>query len=164
VKILALDFGTRTGWALWNGQRRESGVQVFDVKRGESPGMRYLRFNRWLEEFTGNTEEHGPDLIVYEQVLGRFAHGGAQTEIATGFATRVMEFCSRLNKQHTAVYASTLKKWATGKGNSKKPEMIRAAIERFGREADDLDDNEADAICLLEFAKAELVPMGVPHV
>jgi hypothetical protein len=33
--ILAVDLGTRTGWALWDGARTESGVQVFDLKRGE---------------------------------------------------------------------------------------------------------------------------------
>ena len=38
--ILALDLGTRTGWALAEHGRVESGVHVFDVQRGESPGMR----------------------------------------------------------------------------------------------------------------------------
>jgi len=84
MKILALDLGTKTGWALAENDRTESGVQVFDVRRGESPGMRYLRFNRWLEELTGATPK--PDLIAYEQPHHR---GGAATEIAAGFSTRV---------------------------------------------------------------------------
>jgi hypothetical protein len=40
MAILALDLGTRTGWAPAEHGRVESGVQVFDVRRGESPGMR----------------------------------------------------------------------------------------------------------------------------
>lgn len=41
MNILALDMATKTGWATNAG--RTSGVQTFDVKRGESPGMRFLR-------------------------------------------------------------------------------------------------------------------------
>ena len=97
MSLLALDLGTHTGWALamptFPGsvelRLRESGVQVFDVKRGESPGMRYLRFRRWLEDVL-------PDdcsLIVYEQVHHR---GGAATEVSAGFSTRVQELCAML--------------------------------------------------------------------
>jgi Holliday junction resolvasome RuvABC endonuclease subunit len=38
---------------------------------------------------------------------------------------------------------SSLKKWATGKGNAGKDEMLAAAIRRFGFEG--YDNNEADA-------------------
>lgn len=37
-KLLALDLGTHTGWAILSGAKPDSGVQVFDVRRGESPG------------------------------------------------------------------------------------------------------------------------------
>src|SRR5437016_860972 len=87
--ILALDLGTRTGYAIRENGRVESGVQVFDVKRGESPGMRYLRFNRWLDDVcrAGLDAVFGRDglavgLIVYEQTHHR---GGAATEVAAGF-------------------------------------------------------------------------------
>jgi hypothetical protein len=60
MNILALDLGTRTGWAMAENGRTKSGVQLFDVKRGESPGMRYLRFNRWLEDMAAG--ERKPDL------------------------------------------------------------------------------------------------------
>jgi hypothetical protein len=48
MKVLALDLATKSGWATNVG--RQSGVQTFDVKRGESPGMRFLRCRAWLGE------------------------------------------------------------------------------------------------------------------
>ena len=148
--ILALDLGTNCGWAVDAKGCVESGVQLFDVKRGESPGMRYLRFNSWLKEF----QSWHLELIVYEQTLARFAKGGSQSEIAAGFATRVQEFCAKNSIEHTAVHGSTLKKFATGHGNSKKPDMILAAQKlKAGVE----NDNESDALWLLEFAKRTMV-------
>jgi hypothetical protein len=176
-----LDLGTRTGWALLENGRIESGVQVFDVKRGESPGMRYLRFTRWLEEMcwrptqgknpalvtVGLVYSDGtvrppsvPSLIVYEQTHQR---GGAATEVAAGFATRVQEHCARITSEHpsvsiehAAVHSATLKKYATGKGNAKKPDMLRAAQTKLLYEG--TDDNEADALWLLHYAQNEVAP------
>lgn len=44
---LALDLGKKTGWATFTGGKF-SGEQNFLLKRGESAGMLYLRFRRWL--------------------------------------------------------------------------------------------------------------------
>lgn len=162
MRILALDLGTKTGWVLSTGPV-EHGIQIFDVKRGESPGMRYLRFNRWLEDLVLTTIlNHGKkkepvigsrvDLIVYEQTHHR---GGAATEVAAGFATRVQEFCARYGIHHAAVHSATLKKFATGKGNAKKPAMIEAARKKLGYQGK--SDDEADALWLLEYARRELV-------
>ena len=55
MRILALDLATRTGWA-WGNVYKDgpftphSGVEDFSVRRGESPGMRFLRFDAWLSE------------------------------------------------------------------------------------------------------------------
>jgi len=159
VNVLALDLGTRTGWALCEGGRIESGVQVFDVKRGESPGMRYVRFNRWLAGmYVGGPSS--PDIVVYEQTHNR---GGAATEVAAGFATRVQEWAATYGVQHAAVHSATLKKFTTGSGRGQKDAMHSAALahgwlahDRLG----DWDDNRVDAICLLHYALAEIVPAG----
>lgn len=283
--ILALDLGTRTGYAIRENGRVESGVQVFDVKRGESPGMRYRRFTVWLTDmlttslgggdnelerawgagfFDGEgyigcspngcqyTKKDGtvsaydtkglgiginqagsPELlqrfraavgdlgvvngpyidsrfedareywhhavssldrcrdvvaaiwpwlgsrkreqaeaaigeklvnlkrppslrsnwlIVYEAPHHR---GGAATEVAAGFATRVQEIAARFSLDHTAVHTATLKKRTTGKGNAKKPEMLAAVRERFGYQG--VDEDEADALALLAYASTELL-------
>jgi Holliday junction resolvasome RuvABC endonuclease subunit len=49
--------------------------------------------------------------------------------------------------------ASEIKKFATGKGNANKPEMIAAAVE-LGYNPQ--DDNEADAIHLFRLATKDL--------
>ena len=162
MMVLALDLGVRTGWALSNGGSRvESGVQTFDLKRGESPGMRYIRFNRWLSEClplrsTATLEEKMADdaLLVYELAHHR---GGAATELHLGLATRVQEFCARRGYQHSGVHSARLKKWVTGHGNADKDMMqtVTAARWPIGREF--LSDDEADAVALLAYALAELV-------
>jgi len=153
MNILALDPGTRTGWALSEHGRIESGTDVFDVKRGESPGTRYLRFNRWLDAMV-LVENVGPPrvaTIVYEQTHHR---GGAATEIAAGFATRIQEFCAWHGLEHAAVHSATLKKFTTGRGNAKKPEMLEAVARRW-RRVD--SDDEADAVALLYWSLENLV-------
>jgi Holliday junction resolvasome RuvABC endonuclease subunit len=163
--ILALDLGTRTGWASWDGTRRESGVQVFDVKRGESPGMRFVRFNRWLGELltrpsygiVGHVPVNHFDLVVYEAAHHR---GGAATEVCVGMVTRVLEACALRGIEHASVHSATLKKFATSNGRASKEEMLKAVNERFCGSlyrGPVSDDNEADAIALLEYAKAEIV-------
>jgi Holliday junction resolvasome RuvABC endonuclease subunit len=165
VKVLALDLATRTGWALWDGERMESGVQVFDVRRGESPGMRYLRFNAWLgqmaERLEGQRPDYLGDVIAYEQTVPANTKFSSATtrEIAAGFSTRVQEKCAAWGIQHFAIYPSSLKKFTTGNGRSKKPEMVAAVSARWKAVK---DDNEADAIALLHYALAELVT-GAPE-
>mgnify|MGYP001594289900 CR=1 FL=1 len=161
VNVLALDLGSKTGWALVESGRIESGVQVFDVKRGESPGMRYVRFRRWLGEqglsFGNKVFVPRVELIVYEQVHHR---GGAATEVASGFSTRVQEFCAEHGIEHAAIHSATLKKFATGKGNADKGEMFHAAVAKGWLSVADpatRDDNEVDALCLLRYALAEII-------
>ena len=156
MNLLALDLATRTGWALRENGRLESGVETFDVKRGESAGMRYVKFNRWLEglitpESCSFLARVG--LVVYEQPF--VMRSGPAAEIALGFATRVQEFCARYGLEHTTVNGMTLKKWTTGKGNADKPAMLEAVARRWRR----VDDhNEADAVALLHYALEEIVP------
>lgn len=160
MNLLALDLATHTGWASWTGEDPargragilESGVQVCDVKRGESPGMRYLRFRRWLEDLANLIS---PELVVYEQPF--VMRSGAAAEISLGFATRVQELCALRAIDHQPINGSQLKKWTTGRGNAKKPEMVAAVSRRWKLVT---DDNEADAIALLQYARAELVPAG----
>jgi len=158
VNVLALDLATHCGWALCEDATTESGVQVFDVKRGESPGMRYVRFNRWLQTIVPAVENgHRVGLIVYEQTVPFTAKFGGATarELAAGFSTRVQEFCALRAIEHATVYPSTLKKWTTGRGNADKDAMLQAVARRWRPVT---DHNEADAIALLHYALAEILP------
>jgi hypothetical protein len=167
VNILALDLGTNTGWALLDAGRIASGVQCFDVRRGESPGMRFLRLRRWLDEVA----PHGArpslrwpalDLIVYEAPHHR---GGAPTMVGVGFATEVLAWCALHDVPHTAVHSGTLKKFATGKGNAGKGSVMKAVRMKGWADhvREELDDNHADALALLHYAQAELLPRGGPQ-
>ena len=150
MNILALDTATKTGWATNSGNC--SGVQTFDVKRGESPGMRFLRCRAWLAEMLKLLGSI--DVIVYEQAHHR---GGAATACCVGLVSTVQAFAAEHGVELMPVHTAELKKWATGKGNAGKPEMIKAA-KALGWSP--VDDNEADAALLLEYAIDALMPKG----
>ncbi len=149
--ILALDLATATGWAAVRDGRIESGVQHFDLKRGESAGMRFIRFNAWLAEVLDALR---PELVVYEQAHHR---GGAATELAVGLVTRVLEATAARGIDPAPVHSSTLKKHATGSGTAKKPAMIARATALYPDVAV-VDDNHADALLLLRYALDVFVP------
>jgi len=148
VKILTLDMATKTGWAT-NIHGRRAGVIEFALKRGESPGMRFLRCRAWLNELhkllSGKI-----GVIVYEQAHHR---GGAATAVCVGLVTEVQAFAAEHNIELMPVHTATLKKFATGNGRASKAEMIQAAREKSWNVQ---DDNEADAVLLLEYALSEL--------
>jgi len=142
MRILALDVGTKCGWAALT-ERIESGVQRFDLLRGESSGIRFLKFNHWLNTMFALVK---PDLVVYEQAHHR---GGYATELAVGMTTRIMETCARESVDYASVHSATLKKWATGSGRADKIAMMKRASELAGREIE--SDDEADAYLLLQY-------------
>lgn len=143
MKILAIDQATKTGYAvIEHGTVVESGVwQLADNKRsGESRGMRYIRFEKCLEDVQAR---HGFDLVVHEQTLLR---GGAATEIANGLKALVLKFAARHGVEATCVHTSELKRFATGNGKADKAEMIDACV-RMSMVLPE-DDNEADAVLI----------------
>lgn len=65
---VALDLGTRTGWAVGNARpfapgRVVSGVPSFTSSRFYGGGMRFLRFRRWLAEVLA-----GAGVVYFEEV------------------------------------------------------------------------------------------------
>jgi Holliday junction resolvasome RuvABC endonuclease subunit len=149
MRILALDFGCKTGWASLTSGFVESGVQEFNLERGESPGMRFLRFNVWLDRMIQIVQ---PKIVVYERAHHR---GGWATELLIGMITRLQEKCAAERVEYSPVHSSTLKKFATGSGRSDKTQMIKACIKRFPGNPP-IDDNEADALLLLAYAREKL--------
>ena len=149
MKILALDLATTTGWAFLRGDQYsyESGTMTLDLKRGESPGMRFVRFNKWLKEML---DDHTPELVIYEQAHHR---GGAATELCVGLVTRVQEACSERSINYQKLHSNTLKKFATGSGRASKDDMLARAREHWGWNIE--DHNQADALWLMEWAKKE---------
>lgn len=164
TRILALDCATATGWAVQFDGAMESGVQRFDLKRGESPGMRFIRFRQWLNELMERTR---PELVVYERPE-RF-RSGAAVDVCVGMTTRVQEIAAQRGVEYCPVGPTTVKKHATGNGNADKDAMIVAAAEWMGQHIEDWlaalkepgRDNEADAICILAWALAGM-PENAP--
>ncbi len=145
--ILGLDCATKTGFCLWHqGKVYESGVMDFSKRRGESNGLMFLRFRHWLN---GILTTNKIRLVTYELAHMR---GGAATEISANLTGRVQELCTEHGIQYASVHSATLKKFATGKGNADKADMILTAQKfKLGVTSDD----ESDAIHLAHFASEE---------
>jgi len=147
--ILALDLGTTTGWALeLYGDLWRSGSESFKESQFEGGGMRFLRFSRFLIEL--HKGQHVTE-CYFEEV--RRHKGTAAAQIYGGFLASLTKWCEQNKIPYQGVSVKTIKKHATGNGNAKKPAMIAAAK---AHKIDVADDNEADAICLLDYALSEL--------
>lgn len=135
MNILALDIATKTGWKT----KEASGVWDFTPKRGESIGMRVVRFKAKIREMI---ELVKPDLIVYELPAGLHK---SSIMVASQMIGILMSECEDHNINYANESSKEIKKFATGNGNAGKPLMIKAARD-LG--FDPKDDNEADAIHL----------------
>lgn len=146
MKILALDLGTSTGWAMQTEQKTViGGTQSFKPGRFDGGGMRYLKFTNWLNEMHRLMD--GIQAVYFEEVR---RHMGVDAAHAYGgFLAHLTAWCEYHKIPYSGVPVGTIKKHATGKGNAGKDEMIAAARKR-GFEPQ--DDNHADAIAILDWA------------
>ena len=79
LSILALDLGSTTGWAIRNDRCRIlHGTAEFRPTRFEGGGMRYLRFERWLDET--RKIAGGIDAVYFEEVR---RHAGTDAAMST---------------------------------------------------------------------------------
>ena len=152
--VLALDLGTTTGWALCCADGAiVSGAQSFKPARFEGGGMRYLRFRSWLAEVQAGAG--GIGTVYFEEVR---RHAGVEAAHAyCGFLATLTAWCEHNAIPYSGVPVGTIKKHATGKGNADKAAMV-AAMRALGFEP--ADDNEADALALLRFARVQFRTTG----
>ena len=109
--------------------------------------MRFVRLRNYLIKVC-----EGVDLVVYEEVR---AHRGTDAaQIYGGIIAIISEHCELKEIPYQGVPVGTIKKFATGKGNSNKEAMLAAARERWP-ELNIVDDNQADALFLLAWANEE---------
>jgi Holliday junction resolvasome RuvABC endonuclease subunit len=152
MTILALDLGTKTGWALLdNTGQITSGTIAFTPKRFEGGGMRYLRFKQWLTELKNASGDI--NTVCFEEVRRHLGVDAAHC--FGGFLATLTAWCEHHNIPYTGTPVGTIKKSACGKGNASKDEMI-AAAKALGHNPG--DDNEADALCLLHLAIKQYAP------
>lgn len=142
--ILALDLGTRCGWAAVFERQILSGVAEFRPGRFEGGGMRYLRFRTFLGECAARTS--GLRAVFFEEVR---AHAGTDAaQIYGGLLATLTAWCESIKVPYRGVPVATIKRHVTGKGNADKKAVI-GAVRRLG--FDPIDDNEADALALLRW-------------
>ena len=144
--VLALDLGTHTGWAVRQCDGSiVSGTQHFTPSRFEGGGMRFLRFKHWLTETKRASETI--DAVFFEEVR---RHVGVDAAHAYGgFLAHLTAWCEHHSIPYRGVPVATIKKHATGKGNADKDAVIAAMRNKGFSSA---DDNEADALALLDWA------------
>ncbi len=142
--ILAIDLGTKTGWALSKEGEITSGSVSFEVTKFNGTGLRFISFRNWLFDMV---KKHNVDVVVFEMVyrhLGTFA-----AHVYGGFLSQLQVVCEELNIPYQGYGVKEIKKHMTGNGNATKDDMIRAT-EALGFRP--IDDNEADGIAILKLA------------
>lgn len=143
MTILALDLGSKLGWALQCAPDDIlHGTIEFKNSRFEGGGMRWLRFRKWLQTLH---DQYGQlEAIYFEEVR---AHRGVNAAHAYGgFLAHLTAWCEKRKIPYLGIPVGTIKIHATGKGNSGKLTVI-AAMKAKGFEPE--TDNDADALALL---------------
>jgi crossover junction endodeoxyribonuclease RuvC len=144
--ILCIDLGTQMGWAMDSGTSITSGTLSLASRRFEGGGMRFLRFQKWLDETRGLVDKI--DAVYFEEV---HRHAGTDAaHIYGGLMATLTAWCEERKIPYQGISVGTIKKHATGKGNAGKPEMIAAAIAKGHKPK---DDNEADALAIAYCAR-----------
>nr|CRH06598.1 Putative bacteriophage-related protein [Candidatus Magnetococcus massalia] len=142
--ILALDLGSQMGWAL---QRPDgeisSGSISFKPGRFEGGGMGWVRFADWLDQMHFS---HTINQISFELVRGHT--GTLASQVYGGFLAYLTGWAEKNGVPYQGIPVGTIKKFATGKGNASKAQVIHA-MKRLGHDPE--DDNAADALALLHY-------------
>lgn len=155
MNLLFLDVSTKTGWAAYIDDATrpsyvEVGKEVFETKRGESNGMRFLKFRTWLDKITDIVK---PQVVGYEMAHYR---GGAATELCVGLITRVQEVAAHKEIEYVGVHSATLKKFITGSGRGDKSKVIEAVKKLYPDiKAAHEDHDIADALSGMTWLKNE---------
>lgn len=147
MRTLALDLATHTGYA-YRSDALRFGTWNFSGAWKNRPGMRFLAFQAKLDALVST---YRFDHVVYEHV--RFSSDTVADVIWHGFLAAMQMWCDRREIPYSGVAVATLKKFATGNGRAKKPEIVAAAKARGWNVA---DDNQADAVWLLDYARTKL--------
>lgn len=145
MTILAIDLGTRTGWARRSNGVTVSGVEKFEAGRHCSAGMRGVNFENWLNRILQ------PGMVVYYEEVRRHM-GTDAAHVYGGFHMLLAKACEARGIPYEGVPVGVIKKHWTGKGNADKKAMMAEAERRGLKPA---DDNEADALALLDYALSQ---------
>ena len=105
----------------------------------------------------------GPKLLQFGSVADHFFRAGKLVCVGVlglvchaygGFLASLTAWCEEHSIPYEGVPVGTIKKFITGKGNAGKAAVI-AAVKALGHLPE--DDNEADALALLHFAREQMI-------
>lgn len=147
MNILSLDIATNTGWKT----KTASGTWNFKPNRGESEGMRVVRFKARVREIISL---EAITIVSYERPAGMHK---SSIMVASEMVGVLKDLCIEMKVELSCYSAPEIKKFATGKGNANKEAMIQAA---FDKGYNPKDDNEADAIHLYNLTCHDLKIAG----
>jgi len=146
-RALALDLGTTFGYAR---SGRDDGKLTYGsvklkTKPTEHKGKRYDQFDAWLAYVLPDVS-----IVYYEEVRRHI--GTAAAHMYGGYQALLLAKAFQVGIPVVGVNVGTIKKFATGRGNASKDEMI-AAAKALGYNPQ--DDNAADAIHILRCGLAQ---------
>lgn len=144
MRVLALDMALTTGWAIGNGSKIEYGH--FAVHHDLDMGSRFVAFRDHIVKLLVYS---APTVVWYERPCG---HSGASVDLARGFQALLLIECKYRSAPARRLAPNTLKKDATGNGRCGKEDMFAAACRILGPNNNEPTFDEADAICLLQYA------------
>lgn len=148
LRILALDPATHTGWAV----EGASGVWDLSVRRDESSGMRLVRLRAKLKEVA---VAHSIGLVVFEAARHAAPKMAGALVVQAELQGVIKLWCEENGVEYRGYSPGEIKRHATMKGNAPKSAVVQAARERW-RDRRIIDDNEADALWLLDLAQKEI--------
>jgi len=160
MKILALDIGTKLGWAVGTPTEVECfGTEIL-ARDKDITAFRKLRWDRRLDpriptlfRFLVKTHlEQKLDWVVFEDV--QFASTTLQAHLWASLRGAIWVFAAENKLSIECLATGKLKLFATGNGAADKDQMERALRRdtRFFSEIK-LDDNAVDAIHLLKWSQ-----------
>jgi len=153
MNILSIDPATKCGWAHTCGA---SGVWDLSIRKDESSGMRLIRFEGKLLEIEGSV---GFDLIVFEAPT--VAQGRRANLDGMKLQTKLQAIIERLVESTDGLECAgynlqSIKSHALPKGGKRDKEAMLAAARKRWPDTEIIDDNQADALWLLDMVTQQL--------
>lgn len=148
MRIIALDLSlTETGWAVYLRYGLNQ-AGVMKPPRSDNSGTR--RLNWFRDQIIDAGRYYRPDLAVLEGYAYGMARGASQQHSLGELGGVVRLALHDLRIPFVDVAPASLKKYATGRGNAKKEEVLVAAVKRLGYHGS--NHNVADAMWLRQMA------------
>lgn len=145
MKTLALDPATNCGWAHSDGMH---GTWDLSIRRDESKGMRLVRLRAKLNEML----RLGVDMVFFESARNKGAKMQGALVVQAEFQGVIKLWCEDNGIEFRGLSPAEIKKFATSKGNANKDLMVAAAKIKWPTKTIE-DDNQADALWILEYSK-----------